>query len=109
MVTFVPPVVEPELGVTEVTVGAGATYVKAVAFCPVPCVVVTETATGPAAWAGVVAVTLVADVTCTDVALTPPKVTLVVPVRRVPLMVTLVPPVVGPEVGVTEVTAGGVT
>jgi hypothetical protein len=84
--------------------------VKAVGNAPVPCVVVTETATVPATWAGVVAVTWVADVTWTPVAVVEPKVTAVVPVRWVPVMVTLVPPVVGPEVGVTDVTVGaGVT
>jgi hypothetical protein len=80
--------------------------VKAVVSCPPPCVVVTETVTVPAAWAGVVAVTFVGDVTCTAVAAEEPNVTVVVPVRWVPVMVTFVPPVVEPEVGVTEVTVG---
>jgi hypothetical protein len=84
--------------------------VKAVFFCPLPCVVVTETVTVPAARAGVVAVTLVADVTCTDVAADAPNMTVVVPVKWVPVMVTFVPPVVEPALGVTEVTVGaGVT
>jgi hypothetical protein len=57
-----------------------------------------------------VAVTFVGDVTVTPVAADPPNVMLVVPVRWVPVMVTLVPPVVDPEVGVTDVTVGaGVT
>jgi hypothetical protein len=84
--------------------------VKAVGFEPVPCVVVTDTVTEPATWAGDVTVTLDGDVTCSPVAVVEPNVTLVVPVRWVPVMVTFVPPVVGPEVGVTEVTVGaGVT
>ena len=40
------------------------------------------------------------------VAATPPKVTLVAPVNVVPVMVTLVPPAMGPEFGLTEVTVG---
>ncbi len=35
-----------------------------------------------------------------------PKATLVVPVKPVPVMVTVVPPAVGPEFGVTAVTDG---
>jgi hypothetical protein len=81
--------------------------VKPVFSWPVPCVVVTETFTLPAACAIVVAVTFVGDVTCTDVAVAGPNVTMVVPVRWVPVMVTFVPPVVDPEVGATEVTIGG--
>jgi hypothetical protein len=110
MVTLVPPVVDPVVGVTDVTAGPGVTKVKAVGLEPVPCVVLTETVTLPGAWAGVVAVTFVGDVTCTDVAVVKPNVTVVVPVRCTPVMITLVPPVVDPEVGVTVVTVGaGVT
>jgi hypothetical protein len=36
----------------------------------------------------------------------PPKRTAVAPVKPLPVTVTLVPPVVGPELGETEVTAG---
>ena len=39
-------------------------------------------------------------------AATPPKVTLVAPVKAAPVMVTPVPPVDGPVVGLTRVTAG---
>jgi hypothetical protein len=55
--------------------------VKAVVLDPVPCVVVTDTVTVPGACAGVVAVTFVGDVTCSDVAVAVAKVTFVVPVR----------------------------
>jgi hypothetical protein len=81
MVTVVAPVVEPELGVTEITVGAGVMKVNAVGLDPVPWVVVTETVTVPGAWAGVVAVTLVGDVIVNPVAVVEPKVTAAVPVR----------------------------
>jgi hypothetical protein len=72
-----------------------------------PAGVVTTTLTAPAAPAGTVAVIEVAFTTEKDVAAAPPKVTLVAPVNVVPVMVTLVPPAVGPELGLTEVTVGG--
>ena len=37
----------------------------------------------------------------------PPKLTALAPVKSVPVMVTAVPPVVGPELGLTPVTVGG--
>ena len=71
-----------------------------------PAGVVTTTLTAPAAPAGTVAVIVVAFTTEKDVAAVPPKVTLVAPVKVVPVMVTLFPPAVGPELGLTEVTVG---
>ena len=50
---------------------------------------------------GVMAVIVVADITDTPVAATPPTVTRVVPVKFWPVMVIVVWPIVGPEVGVT--------
>ena len=60
----------------------------------------------PAAPAGTVAVIVVALTTARLVAAVPPKVTLVAPVKVVPAIVTLFPPAVGPELGLTEVTVG---
>ena len=48
----------------------------------------------------------VAELTVKPVAAAVPNLTAVAPVRFVPVMVTLVPPVVGPVVGLTTVTAG---
>ena len=73
---------------------------------PVPPGVVTCTFTAPAACAGVVAVIEVALFTVKLVAAVPPKVTAVAPVKFVPVMVTLVPPAVGPVFGDTVVTVG---
>ena len=73
---------------------------------PVPLGVVTATFTSPAACAGVVAVMVVALTTTTPVAALPPKVTLVAPVKPVPVMVTAVPPAVVPVSGLTLVTVG---
>ena len=53
--------------------------------------------------------TEVALLTITPVAALAPKSTAVAPVRLVPVMVTEVPPAVGPEVGLTPVTVGAGT
>jgi hypothetical protein len=68
---------------------------------------VTITLAVPAVPAGVVAVIDVALTTVTEVAAAPPKVTLVAPLKFVPVMVTACPPPVGPEEGDTAVTVGG--
>ena len=75
----------------------------------VPPGVVTVTSTVPALPAGAVAVMEVALLTTTPVAAWAPKWTAVAPVRLVPVMVTEVPPVVGPDEGLTPVTVGGAT
>lgn len=69
-------------------------------------VLVATTLTAPAAWAGVVAVIDVLFTRVTPVAAVPPKLT-VAPVRKpAPVMVTVVPPMVVPELGVIRVTLG---
>jgi hypothetical protein len=67
--------------------------------------VVTWTSTVPAACAGVVAAINVALSTLNRAAV-PPKVTVVASVKPVPVILTLVPPVVGPSFGDTAVTVG---
>ena len=68
---------------------------------------VTSTLTAPAVCAGVVAVIVVGLLTVTFVAAVPPKLT-VAPVEKFdPLIVTAVPPVVGPLSGVMPLTLGG--
>ena len=74
---------------------------------PLPAGVVTTTSTAPTPFAGVVTVISVADSTSTFVASSPPIVTLVVPVKSVPAMVTDVPPDVFPVDGEIFVTVGG--
>jgi hypothetical protein len=109
-VTAVPPQVEPLLGLTPLTVGAGggATYVKPAGSVPLcPPEFVTTTLTAPAARAGVVAVIEVLFTTTTLVAAAPPKLTPAPAAKPVPVMVTAVPPLVGPELGLTRVTVGG--
>jgi hypothetical protein len=72
----------------------------------IPPGVVTVTSTVPAP-AGEVAVICVALFIVNVVAAVAPNFTAVAPVKFVPVMVTLVPPAVGPLVGFTDVTVGG--
>ncbi|MEO5651322.1 MAG: hypothetical protein ABIN79_03745 [Marmoricola sp.] len=60
----------------------------------------------PAAWAGVTAVILVELTTVNDVAVVLLDFTDVAPVKSVPVIVTVLPPAVGPAFGETEVIAG---
>jgi hypothetical protein len=71
----------------------------------VPLEVVTLISTVPVP-AGDVAVMEVAEMTVKLAAVVAPKVTAVAPVKLVPVMVTVVPPVCGPAVGELEVTVG---
>jgi hypothetical protein len=59
-----------------------------------------------AAWAGETAVISVEETTLKLVAATAPKATLVAPEKPVPVTVTVVPPVVGPELGEIDVMVG---
>jgi len=59
--------------------------------------------------AGDVAVIDVAELTTKLAALVAPNFTAVAPVRLVPVIVTEVPPAVGPEVGAIDVTVGSAT
>ena len=68
--------------------------------------VVTTTLAVPAVPAGVVTVMEVALFTTRLVAVVPPMVTPVAPVKLVPVMVMLVPPATGPLVGEILVTVG---
>jgi len=100
----------PELGETPEIVGAtvtGVLYVKPLALVPLcPSGFVTTTLTAPAACAGVTAVMVVLLVTLTLVAADPPIVTDAPETKLVPVIVTEVPPVVGPDVGDMPETVG---
>jgi hypothetical protein len=71
--------------------------------------VVTLTLYDPADSAGDVAVMLVLLTTVYELASVEPNFTLVAPVKFVPVSVTVVPPAVGPEVGLMLVTVGAGT
>ena len=70
---------------------------------------VTATVTAPAACAGVVAVMLVPLTTTTFVAAVPPNDTVAPAAKFVPVIVTPVPPAVGPLFGDTLITVGTTT
>jgi len=72
----------------------------------VPPAVVTATLFTPTVPAGVLAVIEVALTTTTLVANVTPIFTMVAPVKLVPVIVIVVPPVVGPEIGLTLVIVG---
>ena len=73
---------------------------------PLPAVVVTTTFATPAVAAGVVAVISVEVITLTLLAELPPMDTVLPAMKLVPLIVTAVPPEVGPELGEMLVTVG---
>ena len=71
-----------------------------------PLGLVTTTLTAPAECVGVVAVIRVSLATTTLVAAMPPKLTVAPLVNLVPVIVTLVPPLIEPEPGLTLLTVG---
>ena len=75
-------------------------------FVTEPPAVVSNTSTAPAALAGVTTVTDVALTFVIDVPAVPPNVTEVVPVKFVPVIVTVVDPAVGPIAGEILVIVG---
>src|SRR5213593_3018618 len=108
IVTWVPPASAPPLGITPVVKGGGTKVKRSarlVALVMVPTVTVTSTVPVPA---GLVAVQLVVVGQLTFVARLAPKLTVAVGAKSVPVIVTTVPPAVGPELGVIAVTVGGV-
>src|SRR5438874_5872539 len=109
IVTDVPPPEGPLFGLTELTDGVTAVYVKssATVFVDVPPDVVTITSTVPGERvAGDTAVIDVAELTVTVAEAVAPKATVAPLMKFVPVIATDVPPPVGPDVGLIEVTCG---
>ena len=108
IVTNVPPPSGPAVGLITETVGA-ARYVNTSAgdVADVPSGVVTVRSTVPVP-AGLSAVIDVSLTTVRFVAAFVPKSTAVAPVKLVPVIVTNVPPPIGPAVGLIAETVGGV-
>ena len=108
IVTLVPPVTGPVAGLMLAMVGAEV--YRNWSAAPVALVrllaPVTVMSTVPAAPAGAVAVIDVALTTVNDVAAVTLNFTAVAPVKPVPVMVTVVPPVTGPLAGLTLTMAG---
>ena len=109
IVIAVPPLKIPEFGTTLEIVGELETYVNAPTLVALPPGVVTTTFFTPAVAAPVSAVTEVALTTATLVAATPPTVTLLVPVKLVPVIVMAVPPSGSPVDGLTTSMVGSPT
>jgi hypothetical protein len=103
MVTVVPPRAVPDVGLRPETVGGGGAKEKKSELVPPGVRTVTWTVPAPG---GEMAVREVSERTVNDVAGAVPKSTTVAPFNPVPLTVTLVPPVLGPEDGVTALTVG---
>ena len=109
MVMAVPPSVVPNVGETKVSVGTDMSmFVNAASLVSEPLGVVTTTSLSPTVPAGAIATIEVAEATTKLVAGTPPTVTLVAPVKLVPLNVRAVPPVMGPLPGATDESVGAV-
>ena len=108
MVTVVPPPVDPAVGVNEVMVGGG-TNLKFPVDVAVPPTVVTEILTVAAEWGFVLALIVVAFVTVYVAAVVVPNLTALAPVKLVPVTVTVVLPLAGPDVGVKEAMVGAAT
>src|SRR5665213_2854070 len=105
MTTDVPPASGPDVGASPVMLGAGMNE-KVPADAPVPFGVVTLTFTAPVP-AAVIAVIWVAESTVKLAAAVVPNLTAVAPVKPVPVMTTLVPPALGPDVGASPEIVGG--
>jgi len=80
--------------------------VKAEPSVPVPNLVATETVTAPAVPVGSLTVSWVELLRVIEVPVLLPNFTAVTVVKFVPVMVTVVPPAVGPDVGLTLLTVG---
>jgi len=110
MVTVVPPPALPVVGVNEVIVGWWAMNSNSWDAVPVPPAVPTLTSTVPATWGSVTARICVGLVTVKLAAAVVPNWTDVAPKKPLPVMVTGVPPLVVPAVGlIDEMTGVGAT
>lgn len=103
-VTTVPDA--PPDGEIDATVGTPYPKRSALDVADVPKEVVTVTLTDPALPAGDVAVMEVDELTVTDEEAVDPKSTVVGATKFVPVIVTAVPPEVGPAEGLNELTVG---
>ena len=107
IVTLVPPAPGPDDGLTPLTAGGGTNVnLSAELVALVPPGVVTLTSCAPAVPAGETAMICVGEIGVTTAALDPPNLTALGLARFVPVIVTTVPPSVGPDVGLTPVTVG---
>ena len=113
MMTESPPVVDPVAGETRFSFGAvdttGAMKVKALGSVPVsPALLSTVTPVVPPTCGGLFAVIVVLFTTTIVVAVANPKLTVAPVAKLLPVIVTAVPPLESPDVGVIELTVAPV-
>ena len=107
MVTGVPPDTSPDFGEIPVITGGGRYVNLSDELIPdVPAGVVTVTSTAPAPPPGDIAIIVVLLTIWYEIAVVVPNLTLVAPVKDEPVIVTAVPPEVGPDFGVIAPTVG---
>src|SRR5690242_20740127 len=107
IVTNVPPLTGPLFGVTPETVGVATNVNWSLAVVTLaPPADMTVTSTVPAPTAGDAAVIDASPFTMKLAAGVPPKLTAVASVKPVPVIATIVLPLVGPTFGDTPVTLG---
>ena len=106
IVTVVPPAAEPRDGATRFIIGA-TTNVKPNSLVADPPGAINTTSTVRADLTGVITVTDLSLTLIIDVPAVPPNITADVSVKFIPVIVTVVPPVIGPLDDVTAVIVGG--
>ena len=107
MVTTVPPLVVPALGLIDATAGGGTkVYRSPTVMAEVPTPLVTWTSTVPAP-AGATAVICVLELTAKLVGRRGAKGDAGEPAKLLPVMMTVVPPRVEPSLGLSDDTDGG--
>jgi len=110
MVTRVYPAVGPEAGEMPDSLGNGnSSYSYMVDGCtetPAPAALMTETGTVPSGFGGVMMVRRLSLTTCRSVPDFPPNSTSFAPKNPDPVMITTVPPVIGPPEGEIPVICG---
>lgn len=104
--TDVLPKIEPAVGVTEVTIGAPKVNKSAAEVVEVPAALTTVISTVAATWDGDVAVMELSEFIVKLAAGVAPKFIAVALKRRLPRIVTEVPPAVAPTDGLTDATTG---
>src|SRR5205823_3800743 len=104
--TVFPPPVEPAFGLTSVTFGGPYAYLSALDVALVPAAVATVRSTVPDECAGATAFNCDGDTYVTEPEPVEPNFTVEPGTKFVPLTLTMLPPAVGPAVGLRLVTVG---
>ena len=106
--TIEPPPIGPLDGVTLAIVGTLTTMNPPILVADPPGVV-NSTSTIPTAFGGLITVTDLSLTLMIEVPATPSNITAVVPAKSFPLIITVVPPAVGPVSGFNDLIVGTMT